>query len=300
MSDETTVAAGPTARLEEELARVAARLEEELARGRALRQAVRSLGKSDLLAQPRKLAAKLAALDRKLPPEAWAAAGLGELRARLEAWVREGARELRRELLRRLAEACRRRGLTVTRQAGTDEVELRLPPLSLVLDFPRGKGVFRFAREPLAETPLEVERILKTYDRTVAALGGKGPFDPAAFFQTLREAYRLALFRQGGREGDRVELAEFLPFLALLRQPRPFRRRLDRKSYRPYTRAHFAYDLLRLRRAGGFVQGGWRLNLGVATGNSAYRKDRVVWCEDEHGRGEYKLTLFFTRAEGRG
>ena len=41
------------------------------------------------------------------------------------------------------------------------------------------------------------------------------------------------------------------------------------------------------------------MNFGVATGSSASRKDRVVYLEDEHGDGEYKLTVFFTPAEAR-
>ena len=39
------------------------------------------------------------------------------------------------------------------------------------------------------------------------------------------------------------------------------------------------------------------MNLGVATGTSATQKQRVLFVEDEEGEGEFKLTVFFTRAE---
>ncbi len=59
-------------------------------------------------------------------------------------------------------------------------------------------------------------------------------------------------------------------------------------------RTEFAYDVLRLRKAGKLSHEGRRMNLGVATGSSASQKKRVIYFEDEFGSGEYKLTVFFT------
>ena len=41
------------------------------------------------------------------------------------------------------------------------------------------------------------------------------------------------------------------------------------------------------------------MNLGVATGTTATKRNRALFLEDEHGDGEFKLTVFFTRAEAR-
>ena len=82
-------------------------------------------------------------------------------------------------------------------------------------------------------------------------------------------------------------------------QNRAFRVEPSVRNYRDYGRARFAFDMLQLRRQGGLVREGWRLNLGVATGTTASKKNRVIWFEDEHGEGEFKLTVFFTRQDKR-
>jgi hypothetical protein len=98
--------------------------------------------------------------------------------------------------------------------------------------------------------------------------------------------------------GERVEITDFLPYLALQLQSAAFRVEPSANNYRGYSRARFAFDLMRLRDELGLSRDGWRLNLGVATGTTATKKNRALFCEDAFGDGEFKLTVFFTRAEG--
>ena len=100
--------------------------------------------------------------------------------------------------------------------------------------------------------------------------------------------------------GDRVEILEFLPYLAIQLQSRSFRNDPSERNYKGYTRARFPFDLHQLRKAGRLTHDGRRLNLGVATGTTAAKKNRAVWVENENGNGEYKLTVFFTSVEGKG
>jgi hypothetical protein len=137
------------------------------------------------------------------------------------------------------------------------------------------------------------ERILVTREAVIKDL--ERPFDPLEFFSRVRRAYGLALADRGGREGERIEIVRLLPFLALLQQGMGFQRDPVRAAFRSYGRAHFAYDVLRLRRQGGLEQNGLRLNLGVASGVSASQPGRAIYFEDEYGVGEFKLTLYFTR-----
>ena len=94
---------------------------------------------------------------------------------------------------------------------------------------------------------------------------------------------------------DWVELSDLLPHLALGLQDERFRRDPVARNFRPYPRARLAWDLWRLRRERALSVDGWRLSLGPATGGSTRDKRRVYWLEDDQGRGQYYLTLRFTR-----
>ena len=113
-------------------------------------------------------------------------------------------------------------------------------------------------------------------------------------------AWRAARGAGGSGAGDRVELLDFLPYFVLQRQSPAFKAEPTERNFRGYSRARFAFDVLRLRNEGGLSREGWRMNLGVATGTTATKKNRALFFENEHGDGEFKLTVFFTRAEARG
>jgi len=271
--------------------------QEALARDQA-RKALASLARLEVLQSPKRLALKRRQAERTLGPELRERLGLATVWAQIEAYECQAPLRLRRALGQALKEACARAGLELRVVSQEEPVQLRIPPLAVELDFGAGRATLGFARSALATCDLSPERILATREAALKELDRS--FDPREFFSRVRRAYGLALADSGGREGERVELARLLPFLALLQQGTGFQRDPVRAAFRSYGRAHFAYDVLRLRRQGGLIQNGLRLNLGVATGVSASQPGRAIYFEDEYGAGEFKLTLYFTRSEEGG
>ncbi|MBL8897952.1 MAG: hypothetical protein JNM84_10015 [Planctomycetes bacterium] len=282
-SDSVSCAEGVRALAEEQrsLAKVAS----------ALRPLPKLLESSDLVAALK----KLAKLETKL-------AALGVASSRGLALVQAARREieLRRQHLRErlsteLIGECQSRGISLRVVSREEPVEVRIAPLSVVIDREKGRAELRFAKEPLAVCAADAKAILEAREEALAELQ-KG-FDPAVFFTACQRAWRAAKSLGGPDAAERVELLQFLPQLALQMQSDSFRGRPSTKNYREYTRARFAFDVLQLQRAGKLVQGGQRLNFGVATGTSASNRNRSVWLENEQGEGEFKLTVYFTAAE---
>lgn len=211
----------------------------------------------------------------------------------IDTWRRERQTALRERLSRDLKTACDGAGLTMRVVSREQPVEVRIAPFAIVLDFDRATAELRFAREPIAQVPADPEAIVAAVTRSRAALDT--PFDAQDFFERCITAWKAARVATG--PGERVEILEFLPYLAVGMQRQRFKVAPTRENYVSYSRAQFAYDILRLRRQAGFSRGGYRMNLGVATGTTASEKKRVVYLEDEDGQGEYKLTVFFTKEE---
>jgi hypothetical protein len=214
----------------------------------------------------------------------------------LLAGVREyvaGAEErIRRQLGVELKEACAREGLGFRVVSREDPVEVRIPPFLLRLDFRRGQGDLLFAREVVATARPDAEAILAAHATARRQL--EREFEPERFFDECLAAYQATLAVLGRSMGERVELLDFLPYVAVGKQSKRFCASPAKESFVSYGKARFAYDVLRLRRAGVLSQNGLRLNFGVATGTTATQKARVVYMEDENGDGEYKLTVFFS------
>ena len=201
----------------------------------------------------------------------------------------------RENLSRELNQICAEAGIRMRVVRKDEPIEVRIPPFAVLIDRAKGRAEIHFARQRIDSCASDAEAIMKMHRRACEAL--QQGFNPASFFTACRMAWRAA--RGAGKEGagDRVEILDFLPYLALQLQTRAFAVEPSAKNFRGYSRARFSYDLHQLRCAGGLSQDGWRLNLGVATGTTATKKNRALFIEDENGNGEFKLTVFFTRTE---
>ncbi|MBI2373813.1 MAG: hypothetical protein HYV07_07430 [Deltaproteobacteria bacterium] len=219
------------------------------------------------------------------------------LLTRIEAWIDDAPRRLREELGPRLSAACAAHGLSVRVVSREPTLELRISPFSVVLDLDQAIARFRFARVELGTCPAHAEEIVAEYGRLLGRFGAS--FDASRAFDQARRGYLSAVGAEGRRDGDRLEINQVLPYIALQRQSKQFSVSPEPSKFRAYSRAHFAFDVMRLRESAGLIQGGLRLNLGVATGNSATDRNRSLFIEDREGTGEYKLTLFFTREEAQ-
>jgi hypothetical protein len=295
--EETPAEPDPREALRERLEAEAARLAAEGRERTVAAKKIAGLAKPKTLDDPSKLEKEAAKLARALPEDRAEALGIPPVLEAVRGYVRGVEARVRSRLGRELRDACAAAGVGFVVLSREDPVEVRLPPLLLRLDFGRGRAELLFAREVVAVSAPDAERILSAREKALRSL--ESGFDPERFFSDCLSAYRAALAVAGRPEGERVEILDFLPFLALLGQSRAFRANPAKATFRPYGKARFAYDVLRLRRAGALSRHGLRMNFGVATGNSASRKDRVVYLEDENGDGEYKLTVFFTPAGDR-
>jgi hypothetical protein len=205
----------------------------------------------------------------------------------LHAWLAAERLTRRKRLakgIRTLADAAGLEAVVLTR----DPIELRIPPVSMSIDTEADKVDICFGREVVATSRADAALAMEARAEAVAVLE-RGEWDAAAFHQDLRLAWK----RGGAR--DWMELADVLPELALIRQPKRFRQNPSARNFVPYPRVQLAYDLWRLRRDRSLEVEGWRLSLGSATGGSTRDKKRVFWLEDDRGRGQYHLTLRFVQ-----
>jgi hypothetical protein len=209
--------------------------------------------------------------------------------AAAEAWLASQRATRRERLAGELRAACEDAGVELM-LLGRDPLELRLPPVSVVVDLAAGGAELRFAGLEVGRTAAEAGAILAARARAVSSLEGSD-WDPSAFLVCLRQAWLRA---SRGAEAW-VELTDVLPEVALLRQGRRFRRDPTTRHFEPYPAVRFAYDLWRLRRDRVLATGGWRLSLGPATGGSTRDRGRVLLLEDARGQGQYHLTLRFVR-----
>lgn len=216
---------------------------------------------------------------------------LSEIRDELN----ERKRHMQERLAKDLAAECKAHGLELRVLSRDEPVEVRIPPFAVQIDRTKGKAVLRFARQPIATCEADATAILKAHGQALAAMR-KG-FRAEPFFDACLKAWRAACAAGNAGSRERVEILDFLPHLALQLQPAAFRVEPSERNYRGYSRARFAFDVLSLRSAGMLSREGWRMNLGVATGTTASKKNRTLFFEDEHGDGEFKLTVFFTRTE---
>lgn len=274
----------------------AERLREDSRSRLAAAKALIPLSSASVWSDAKRLGVALARAEQRLGADAIAAAGLDDLFRRSRDFVANAPVLIRREVGVALQEACRARGLGFHVVSRDDPVEVRIPPLSVVIDFAKARADLRFARDTVATSTATADAILAAREKAVRALDG--PFDPGEFFSRCRRAYLHAVAERGQRDGDRIEILDFLPHLALQHQTKRFRANPTAANFRSYGKAQFAFDVLRLGKTGALSCGGHRLNLGVATGTTASDKSRVVYVENELGEGEYKLTVYFTPSEG--
>ncbi len=162
---------------------------------------------------------------------------------------------LGRELLRCLA------GTNVVPRLISDHPrpEWQVGPFTVVAGKERAE--LRYAREAVGSAKLRGEDVVEGLRRAAQRLVDRS-IDPDALLPALATAYR----KLGGGTVLLVELRDALDM----------------------TRAQFAWDLVRLQREQRLVHAGRRIDLGIATGHTTFRKSGVVWLETATGGAYYE------------
>lgn len=258
---------------------------------RELKPAIKLLKEIQDLADTKKLKQKL----EQMAKHTWSSPDLSrrfdELRARLDEWRVHEERQRPMRFGRQLKDAADAAGVTFAPLSSEPPV-YRLDPLTVEASFSKGVARLEYARLPLGECSLEPADILEQRQRYLSALEGE-EFDGKRYVELLWLAYRRALLTFNRPYGERVDLVDLLPELAVLQQSDRFKADPTRENFRPYGKVRLAYDLARLRRSGQLEHNGARLTLGTATMGTTKQKDRVLYLE-EAGRGQYYLSLAFS------
>jgi hypothetical protein len=265
---------------------------------KALQKSLKSQEKAldDLLAgheanEVGKLVDGLAALDL----EVLRRFGLAERAEAVQAGAREQVQALRQEQKRALGAALQGAAEAAGRpfrRLAENPPEFLLTPFTVVLDLERMEAALQYAREEVARVPATKDAVIGALEKAERELSAK-PVAPEEQFDLLVAGWRAALALEGRPAGERVELAEVLPQVALLRQSRRFREDPQREAWASYPKVRFLYDLARLRAARLLERDGLRLDLGTATGDSTKKKGRVFWLPEADGSGQYYLTIRF-------
>ena len=285
-------AAPPAERVQAEIARLRGEAKARVVLGKKLAPFAREAAFEDLQAYRKKLEQLTGKLERGTIEEL----GAAPLFDALTGYAREAGERMRQRLGRELKRRCEEAKLGFRVVRSEEPIEVRIPPFAVEIDFKSGRATLRFAKQELQSCPADAERILAAHGAALRQLST--PFDPGEFHEACWRAYRATLAVTETAAGERVEILDFVPHLALQLQSKRFNTDPVGENYRGYSRAQFAFDVLRLRRAQAMSHGGRRIELGVATGISATKKARVVYLEDEEGRGQYTLTVRF-RAGGQ-
>lgn len=281
----------------QEVARHLQRIEQQQRTLKGCARHVKEMLNPRLLQDTRKLKAHLARLRNLSQALSNPAGEVTDLADKLEEWARDQERNRPLYFGQRLRQAAEQAGVPFA-SLTAEPPEYSLDPFTVAVDFTKGRAELRYARLPVAEAELDPARVLEARSRALASLQAEA-LDPEVCFDRLLEAYRRVLASRGAAFGQRVDLVELLPEMAFLCQPEKFRHDPVRENFRPYGRVRLAWDLARLRAAGGLSRQGLRLSLGAATLGTTRQKDNVLYLESEPGRGQYYLTLWFTR-EGEG
>ena len=166
---------------------------------------------------------------------------------------------------------------------------LYLHPLTLEVNFEQCRTTLSYAREPMAQPPLDATEIWKTHDDLLEQFRA-ARIDSKSFWHALKTAYDIVLLKGGKAAGERVDIVDALAPLAWIW---PNAQALRKAT--PFPRYLLAYQIQKLRQDGLIVHNGWRLDLGTATGGSTKNKANVLFIPMGPTEGQYYLTMCFRR-----
>lgn len=222
-----------------------------------------------------------------------------ELDRRLGVWheasaqpIEEAAEVRQRELLTEI------RDEAASREISVEKLGDRPPTLAL--------GTFRVeveasshirlkvGLEPIVDVEPVSETVFETCEDILASWEERTP-DAPELFERIRRAYLMACSLTGKSPEDRVDIVDLLAPLALLESGDDALRKRGIDTTREYPRHLLARQLAVLNRERMLEHQNWRLDLGAATGGSTRDKRDVLYVQTAPNRGQYFLSIRFTR-----
>ncbi|MCP9494873.1 MAG: hypothetical protein MSG64_10510 [Pyrinomonadaceae bacterium MAG19_C2-C3] len=231
-----------------------------------------------------------AALDAT-PPELTLPANFSKLSRQLRLLADENLSELEFTFARDLREAFKEKGVELS---GTP-AELIAELFVIKVDMRRKQVEMSFSRQSVTakKIKLNVEQVVTTYERARREIGER-KVDLGKVLEELFEAYSRVLKLTGKPMGTRASIVDCYRELVLVRQPLGFRKNPSKTSFVDYPKAHFAYDMLQLRRGQKMMHAGHRLNLGTATIDVGSDTARAMFLATAATEGQFIKDLYFT------
>jgi hypothetical protein len=161
-------------------------------------------------------------------------------------------------------------------------------------DLRKKQVTMTFSRQPVTKgaIKLEVERVVTAYLKARKEICER-KVDYAALLGELFEAYQRTLKLCDKPANARVSLVDCYRELVLVRQPLGFRKTPSKASFADYPKAHFAYDMLQLRRTNKLVHDNQRLNLGTATIDVGSDTTKAMFLATGATEGAFIKDIYF-------
>ena len=217
---------------------------------------------------------------------------------RLKSWLDGRATQVstlknrfKHEFARRLQELLREKGF----ELGGHYPDLKAKFYTIHVDFSKGSAALSFGHETVrGRIPLAPGSVLKAVEAADQALNRS--FDPVKFISGLYAAYGRVGRIRDVPPGEKVPIIEVLQQLVFLLQPSTFLADPTKEHFRGYGRAHFGYDLYRLRLSGARTQEGQSVGLSTATFDATRKRENFIWVPDnERGDGTTYSLIFFRK-----
>lgn len=224
-------------------------------------------------------------------PELTLPANFSKLTRQLRALADENLSELEFTFARDLRAAFKEKGVALS---GTP-AELIAELFVIKVDMRRKQVEMTFSRQPVTakKIKLNVEQVVTAYERARREICER-KVDSNDFLEKLFEAYGRVLKLTGKPVGTRASIVDCYRELVLVRQPYGFRKNPSKTSFVDYPKAHFAYDMLQLRRRQKMTHAGHRLNLGTATIDVGSDTARAMFLATAATEGQFIKDLYFT------
>lgn len=230
---------------------------------------------------------------RDLQKASLEAVGLEEERKGLlkeiEVYLERQKMKTRMQFLGDLQAFAREQDVEVVKLSDTP-LTVHLAPLTVEVDFDKGKATLLYAREVVDEVRLTPRAVLEGRKLGAAKIKDRSVESPL-FFDLLHQAYQFLLLSRGEPAGNRVDLVDLLVPLAVLSADQDKLRKNGIDAIKEYPRYLLAYQLNRLRRDGILEKDGRRIDLGTATGGSTKNKKDVLFIPSTGTEGQYYLSI---------
>lgn len=218
-----------------------------------------------------------------------------EAKRRIEGWVSEITSRLQDDKVEskrtfgiKLENLLRDRGFELTGHYPILKTSFYI----IEVDFDKAQANIWYGPEEelMAISKLSTAGVVKCIEQVEKSLTDR-PLDEDDFLKKLNEAYKNALIKIEGKEGDHAPILKVLVEFVFSGQDRSFSVDPRKENFKGYGRAYFSYDIYRLKKRRFLNK---ELSLVPATRAKTGKREDFLWVpSDDKGNGDRCAYLFF-------